>query len=306
MPFAVVVLPAGLALFWAFGAALARAFWRRLAARPRLRRGDGARRMAARPPVHRLPVERLRLRPDAGAGDDAVGLAGRHLGADAGRLLHLRRAGRAGRRRSRRPARGPHRARRRRGPARRPCRASASSALPAAPTRLVPDVHLRIVQPAIPQDEHWQAASADEIMSRYIDLSGDGKGAAGIAGVTLVIWPESAFPFLLTERPGGARRRSPNCCRRAPTLITGAARAERLRRRRTAAGLQQHLRHRRQRRDRRRLRQGPSGSVRRIHAVQPACCAALGLRQLIAPAGGFSPGARAAHLDVPVRRRPRR
>ena len=64
---------------------------------------------------------------------------------------------------------------------------------------LVPGVVLRIVQPAIPQDERWEQASADTIMARYAESSR--SGATGMERVTHLIWPESAFPFLLTEKP---------------------------------------------------------------------------------------------------------
>lgn len=90
----------------------------------------------------------------------------------------------------------------------------------------VPDVKLRIVQPSIPQGEKWETANEDDIVRQYLKLSDSaGSDHAGIGGVTHLIWPESAFPFLLTDRsdvlaaigallPPGT------------TLITGAARAD--------------------------------------------------------------------------------
>ena len=99
--------------------------------------------------------------------------------------------------------------------------------LAGGPDALVPNVHLRVLQPNIPQGERWGIAQADEIMRRYVDLSGDGKGAAGLAGVTHLIWPESAFPFLLTQRPS-ALSAIADLLPPGVTLITGAARAERL------------------------------------------------------------------------------
>jgi apolipoprotein N-acyltransferase len=95
----------------------------------------------------------------------------------------------------------------------------------AGPDSLVPDVALRIVQPSIPQDERWEEASAGTIMSRYVDLSLN--GAPTLSGVTHLIWPESAFPFLLTDHPE-ALTAIADLLPKGTTLITGAARAERV------------------------------------------------------------------------------
>jgi apolipoprotein N-acyltransferase len=90
---------------------------------------------------------------------------------------------------------------------------------------LVPGVHLRIVQPAIPQNERWAADRSDDTMNRYVDLSR--SGTSGMEGVTHLIWPESAFPFLLTERPS-ALAAIAELLPKGVVLITGAARAERV------------------------------------------------------------------------------
>ena len=63
LPFAVIGLPAVLAIYTAFGVAVARvAVDARRAAHPGFGRGADRGGMAARPPVHRLSVECLRLR----------------------------------------------------------------------------------------------------------------------------------------------------------------------------------------------------------------------------------------------------
>ena len=68
LPFAVIGLPAGLALFTAFGAALARLIWTRGAMRVlALAVALTDRRMAARPSAHRLSLEHLRLCADDAA-----------------------------------------------------------------------------------------------------------------------------------------------------------------------------------------------------------------------------------------------
>ena len=92
---------------------------------------------------------------------------------------------------------------------------------------MVEGVKLRLVQPAIDQSEKWDAANEAEIMSRYLGLSNANKGpqAASIGAFTHVIWPESAFPFILTERRDQlasiAQLLPPNT-----SLITGAMRLE--------------------------------------------------------------------------------
>jgi len=97
------------------------------------------------------------------------------------------------------------------------------------PTEMVDDVHLRIMQPNIPQDARFSYAAKPQIMSRYVVLSERASAtraddqAGGLRDVTHLIWPESAFPFFLTREPDAlamiAEMLPPNT-----TLITGAAR----------------------------------------------------------------------------------
>jgi apolipoprotein N-acyltransferase len=128
------------------------------------------------------------------------------------------------------------------------------------PTETVDGVRLRIMQPNIPQDERFSYAAKAQIMSRYVLMSqraadtvlapyaspqaggsphlypppqdlyppsqaGEGivGDPSGLRGVTHLIWPESAFPFFLTREPDAlsviANMLAPNT-----TLITGAAR----------------------------------------------------------------------------------
>ncbi len=88
------------------------------------------------------------------------------------------------------------------------------------PTEMVAGVHLRIMQPNIPQDERFNFGAKAQIMSRYLALSESGD--KGLRGVTHLIWPESAFPFFLTRQPDAlaaiAKMLEPGAL-----LITGAA-----------------------------------------------------------------------------------
>jgi apolipoprotein N-acyltransferase len=99
--------------------------------------------------------------------------------------------------------------------------------LAGATNATVEGVTLRIVQPSIEQGEKWQSANEDEIVRRYLELSDatSSPERAGVGSARLVIWPESAFPFLLTERPqilSALAALLPE----GTTLITGAARSE--------------------------------------------------------------------------------
>ena len=62
-------------------------------------------------------------------------------------------------------------------------------------------VSIRIVQPSIDQNEKWDnAARRPRIFAKLLELSAL-PPAEGEAPPQLVIWPETSFPFLLTDRP---------------------------------------------------------------------------------------------------------
>ena len=88
----------------------------------------------------------------------------------------------------------------------------------------VPDVALRIVQPNILQSQKWDAEEAERIFARHLELTGDRTGESE-GGETLVVWPESAFPFILTDQPDAIARLSDTLLL-GETLLAGAARAE--------------------------------------------------------------------------------
>lgn len=97
--------------------------------------------------------------------------------------------------------------------------------LATADRAMVPDVRLRLVQPMIAQDEKWASGQDDEILGRYLSLSATGMEDGKPAPFTHLIWPETAFPFLLAERPN-ALASIGALLPEGTTLITGAARAE--------------------------------------------------------------------------------
>lgn len=99
--------------------------------------------------------------------------------------------------------------------------------IPDGPTPLVPGVALRIVQPNLPQTMKIDPDRREEIMRRYIELSDRSTSPerTGVADVTHLIWPESAFPFLL-HRDARALAQIAALLPPGTTLITGAARVD--------------------------------------------------------------------------------
>ena len=60
-------------------------------------------------------------------------------------------------------------------------------------------VRLRIVQANVDQANKWRPENSVEIFDTYLDLTRSGGGKGGLDGITLVVWPETAVPFLLAE-----------------------------------------------------------------------------------------------------------
>ena len=93
-------------------------------------------------------------------------------------------------------------------------------------TSYVDGVHLRIMQPNLQQDDKFNYARKQQVMSRYLALSerAHGTQSNGLQGVTHLIWPESAFPFFLTREPDVLAQIAA-LLREGTVLITGAIRA---------------------------------------------------------------------------------
>jgi apolipoprotein N-acyltransferase len=94
------------------------------------------------------------------------------------------------------------------------------------PTTFVDGVRLRIMQPNLPQDEKFNYNAKASVMAKYLALSDRATGprSTGVADVTHLIWPESAFPFFLTREPD-AMAQIANFLPQGTVLITGAVRA---------------------------------------------------------------------------------
>jgi len=85
----------------------------------------------------------------------------------------------------------------------------------------IPNVRLRVVQPDIPQDEKFPLRYRDRNWHTLMQMSVGGTGPQP----TLVIWPESAPPFLLDGQPA-ALDDIALMTTRGSALITGAVRVE--------------------------------------------------------------------------------
>jgi apolipoprotein N-acyltransferase len=57
-------------------------------------------------------------------------------------------------------------------------------------------LRLRIVQANIDQANKWRPENSAEIFTEYLDLT---KSGTGLDGIDLIIWPETAVPFLLGD-----------------------------------------------------------------------------------------------------------
>lgn len=222
LPFAVLMLPAGLALFTAFGAALARALWTR-----------GATRILALA-IGLTITEWLRGHVFTGFPWNAFGytLTGPLVLAQSASLVgvwgltFLAVAIFAS------PATLADQ------DSRRPWLPLACGAvllgamavygavrLATTPTRFVDGVRLRIVQPNVPQDDKFNYSAKQRIMDHYLALSDRATGpqSTGIRDVTHLIWPESAFPFFLIREPD-ALAQIAQLLPKGTVLITGAVR----------------------------------------------------------------------------------
>ena len=62
---------------------------------------------------------------------------------------------------------------------------------------------IRVVQPSIPQEQKFNQQKASETLSALLTLSdiATSPEASGVGDFDAVIWPESAFPFYLQEEP---------------------------------------------------------------------------------------------------------
>ena len=94
------------------------------------------------------------------------------------------------------------------------------------PTRFVADVKLRIMQPNLQQDVRFNYSAKAEVMKKYLELSDRASGpqSTGVPDATILIWPESAFPFFLA-READAMAQIATLLPKGTVLLTGSVRA---------------------------------------------------------------------------------
>ncbi|MGY3370858.1 apolipoprotein N-acyltransferase [Bradyrhizobium sp. GM2.4] len=94
------------------------------------------------------------------------------------------------------------------------------------PTTMVAGPKLRLMQPDLQQDAKFNYAAKAEVMKKYLALSDRASGpqSTGVRDATILIWPESAFPFFLT-READAMAQIAELLPKGTVLITGSVRA---------------------------------------------------------------------------------
>ncbi len=87
---------------------------------------------------------------------------------------------------------------------------------------------VRVIQPNIAQNDKWVPKNKEDIFQLYLDLSDKALSPerAGIDGVDVLVWPESAPPFVLAE-DAQALQKIDALLPPGTTLLTGAIRVAR-------------------------------------------------------------------------------
>jgi apolipoprotein N-acyltransferase len=96
------------------------------------------------------------------------------------------------------------------------------------PTGTVANVKLRIMQPNLQQDAKFNYSAKAEVMQRYLTLSDRASGpeSSGVRDTSILIWPESAFPFFLTREADAMAEIADLLSKgKGTVLITGSVRA---------------------------------------------------------------------------------
>lgn len=112
--------------------------------------------------------------------------------------------------------------------------------IPADDSPVAENIRFRLVQPHIQQDEKFNIKNSARIMQHYLDLSTWQSSGTGYkekrdsenqkltkapADITHIVWPETAFPFILDQSPEAVRALAAILPENS-VLITGAARME--------------------------------------------------------------------------------
>lgn len=169
--------------------------------------------------------------------------------------------------------------------------------------RDVPNVIVRIMQPGLLPDDKFVPENKDKIVAHYIELSKRGDAAKGVKldDVTMLVWPESAFPFILS-RDSQALSTIGAFLPAKTALVTGAARREDEPERNGKPGYSDYYNAIQV------ITHGGTvvDSYDKLHLVPfgeylpfGAILGRLGLRNFVAIPGGFEPGQVRRSLDIP-------
>ncbi|MDX5592020.1 apolipoprotein N-acyltransferase [Pseudovibrio sp. SPO723] len=85
--------------------------------------------------------------------------------------------------------------------------------------------NILIVQPNVPQSEKWKPENRDKLLPHYLEMTAAALKGEKNDSTRLIFWPESAFPFLLTQEPG-ALAMIAEVLPQNTYLITGGIRAD--------------------------------------------------------------------------------
>lgn len=156
---------------------------------------------------------------------------------------------------------------------------------------------VRIVQPSIPQTEKWDGAEKDRIFAAYLKMTAQ-PPEEGKPAPALVVWPETAVPFLFADRPDALAALG-ETLQEDQILLTGAVRQEGSREEGDAVRYYNSM-----------LAVDGSGQI--IDAADKAHLVpfgeylplegifeSFGLRQLVSTPGGFSAGPGVRKIKVP-------
>lgn len=102
-----------------------------------------------------------------------------------------------------------------------------SARLAEPPPAPIDGVRLRLVQPSVPQRDKWRPERQRDIFFDHITLSQQAPDGSfdGLAGITHVVWPEAAMPFLPLDTPA-ALQAIGHMLPEGTRLLAGALRAD--------------------------------------------------------------------------------
>ncbi|WP_108818509.1 apolipoprotein N-acyltransferase [Pseudovibrio sp. Alg231-02] len=94
-----------------------------------------------------------------------------------------------------------------------------------APQQTVEGLQVLVIQPNVPQADKWKPENRQRLLPLYLQQTQQALSELKLDTETLIFWPESAFPFLLDEEPGALEAIGATLPQNT-MLITGGIRRE--------------------------------------------------------------------------------